>query len=318
MNKNISNAKQYLYGPVPSRRLGLSLGVDIVPIKTCTLDCVYCQLGRTSKKTIERKNFIDIERVLSELKTRLEKELHADYITIGGSGEPTLNSQLGELIDGIREITDIPVAILTNGTLFYRQDVRDDCAKADVVLPSLDAGDEQTFQKINRPHRDISIDKLILGLSEFRNSYKGQIWLEVFLVEGFNTDDTQITNLKLAIRRIRPDKIQLNTAVRPAAEKFVKIPDEKKLRDIAKKLGENCEILADFSLTKHTKRLEIGAKDVLSMLRRRPCSMDDICSSLGIDNQQAEKYLSQLIKLRLIEPIKKGAITFFKALYSST
>jgi wyosine [tRNA(Phe)-imidazoG37] synthetase (radical SAM superfamily) len=294
------------------------LGVDTVPIKTCTLDCVYCQLGRTSQKTIQRKNFVDVEAVLTELKTKLKQGLYTNYITMGGSGEPTLNSQLGELIDGIRKITDIPVAILTNGTLFYRQDVRDDCAKANVVLPSLDAADEQTFQKINRPHGDISIEKLISGLSEFRNMFKGQIWLEVFLVEGFNTDDTQIAKLKLAIKRIRPDKIQLNTAIRPTAEKFIKIPDEQKLRDIAEMLGKNCEIVTDFPLILHTKQFKTEAKDVLSMLRRRPCSMDDICSSLNIDRQCAEKYLNQLLRQGFIESIEKGAITFFKALPSDS
>ena len=148
---------KYLYGPVPSRRLGLSLGVDIVPLKICTLDCIYCQLGRSSDKTVERSEYLPIEPVLEELTEKISDGLTADFITIAGSGEPTLNSQLGKLLDAIRKITYIPLAIITNGTLFYREDVRRDCAKADVVLPSLDAGDEETFRKINRPHADYTV-----------------------------------------------------------------------------------------------------------------------------------------------------------------
>jgi len=151
--------EKYIFGPVASRRLGLSLGVDIVPAKVCSLDCIYCQVGRTTKKTVKRREYVPIRKVLAELKARLDKGLRADYITISGSGEPTLNSKIGVLIDRIKKITDIPVAIMTNGTLLYMADVRRDCRKADVVLPSLDAADEETFEKINRPNRNISIEK---------------------------------------------------------------------------------------------------------------------------------------------------------------
>jgi wyosine [tRNA(Phe)-imidazoG37] synthetase (radical SAM superfamily) len=184
----VTEEKKYLYGPVPSRRLGRSLGVDIVPFKVCPLDCIYCQLGRTVDKTVERKEYVSIEPVLAELKDRLAEDLQADFITISGSGEPTLNSGLGRLIEGIKKITDIPVAVLTNGALFTDKSVRADCLQADVVLPSLDAGDEVAFRKINRQHPDINIEKLITGLCEFRNEFSGRIWLEVFFVEGLNTD----------------------------------------------------------------------------------------------------------------------------------
>ncbi|GAG36098.1 unnamed protein product, partial [marine sediment metagenome] len=167
--------------------------------------------------------------------------LEADFITIAGSGEPTLNLRLGELIDGIKKITNIPVAVLTNGTLLYKKDVRADCAKADVVMPSLDAGNEQTFQKVNRPHKDISIENLISGLCAFRDEFVGRIWLEVFFVEGLNTDAEQIIKIRDAIERIRPDKVQLNTAVRPTADADIKRLDTKKLQAIAARLGPKCE-----------------------------------------------------------------------------
>ena len=313
MDKKATDKTKYLYGPVPSRRLGLSLGVDIVPLKVCTLDCIYCQIGRTIKTTIERKEYIPIDEVLAELKERLAQGLKADYITVSGSGEPTLNSRLGELIDGIRRLTDIPVAILTNGTLLYRKDVRADCAKADLVLPSLDAGDEQAFCKINRPHRDISIEKLISGLCSFRNEFSGQIWLEIFFIEGINTDAEQIAKIKNAIERIRPDKAQLNTAVRPTAEPNVRAMDAERLQVIASQLGERCEVVADFSPHHYSQSFESRAEDVLSMLKRRPCSLKNICSGLGIRSNEALKYISHLQKQGVIHSEEKNGVIFFMA-----
>jgi wyosine [tRNA(Phe)-imidazoG37] synthetase (radical SAM superfamily) len=307
----VAEEEKYLYGPVPSRRLGRSLGIDIVPFKLCTLDCVYCQLGRTTKRTLQRKDYVPVEAVLAELKGRLAEGLEADFITISGSGEPTLNSRLGELIEGIKKITDIPVAILTNGTLLYRQDVRADCAKADVVLPSLDAGDEQTFQRINRPHSGLSIEKLISGLCAFRKQFTGRIWLEVFLIEGFNTDNEQIAKIKDAIDRICPDKVQLNTAVRPTAESDIKSLNTEKLRAIAEKLGEKCEVIADFSPARHDWHIESKAEDVLSMLKRRPCSLSDISSSLGMSRNEALKYITYFLQQGVIDSQKKDGVTFF-------
>jgi wyosine [tRNA(Phe)-imidazoG37] synthetase (radical SAM superfamily) len=303
--------KKYLYGPVPSRRLGRSLGVDIVPFKLCTLDCVYCQLGRTTKKTIRRGDFVPVESVLAELKDRLAEGLEADFISISGSGEPTLNSRLGELIEGIKKITDIPVAILTNGTLLYRKAVRADCVKADVVLPSLDAGDEQTFQRINRPHSGLSLEKLISGLCAFRKEFTGQIWLEVFLIDCFNTDNGQIAKIRDAIDLIHPDKVQLNTAVRPTSEPSIKSISTEKLLTIAEKLGGKCEVIADFSSTRHSRQVEDKAEDLLSMLKRRPCSLSDICSILGINRNEALKYISLLQQQGVLDSEQKEGVIFF-------
>jgi len=308
----MAGEKKYFYGPVPSRRLGRSYGVDIVPFKVCTLDCVYCQLGKTTDRTIERKDYGPIEPILAELRETLAEGLEADFITIAGSGEPTLNLRLGELIDGIKKITDIPVAVLTNGTLLYKEDVRADCAKADVVMPSLDAGDEQTFQRINQPHKDISIENLISGLCAFRDEFIGRIWLEVFFVEDLNTDDEQIAKIRDAIELIRPDKVQLNTAVRPTAEADIKRLDAERLRAIAARLGPKCEVVADFSLSHHGRSFENKAEDVLSILKRRPCSLNDICSGLGIGRNEALKYITGLQHKGIIHSEKKDGRVFFK------
>jgi wyosine [tRNA(Phe)-imidazoG37] synthetase (radical SAM superfamily) len=326
--KKTAEESKYLFGPVPSRRLGRSLGVDIVPFKVCTLDCVYCQLGKTSKKSVERRDYVPVEVVLAQLKEKLAQSIEVDYITISGSGEPTLNSQLGVLVDGIKKISDIPVAILTNGTLFYREDVRADCCCADLVVPSLDAGDEQTFQKINRPHKDISIEKLISGLCAFREEFSGRIWLEIFVVERLNTDSEQMAKIKEIIDRIHPDKVQLNTAVRPTAERQIKKVTSDKLRNIAAQFGSDCEVVADFSTSRHygyTKFSRTGKafgayladdlviETLLSMLKRRPCSVDDICVALKLKRNEAIKYVYDLQKQGVISSEDKEGIVFFKA-----
>ena len=320
--------RKYLYGPVPSRRLGLSFGVDIVPLKVCTLDCIYCQLGKTARTTIERKDYIPIEPVLVEIKEALAEGLEANYITLAGSGEPTLNSQLGELIDGIKKLTNIPIAILTNGTLLSRADVRADCSKADVVMPSLDAVDEHTFQRINRPDGVISIENLISGLCAFRKEFPGQIWLEVFFVEGINTSSDQIARIKDVIELIHPNKIHLNTAVRPTADPNIVKLSAEKLHDIAEQLGPKCEVVADFSPAhsyKHNQSksedilglhsaINLKAEALLSMLKRRPCSLNDICTGLGISHNEAQKHIGDLKHQGIIQSDEKDGIVFFKTL----
>src|SRR4030043_1698001 len=176
---------QLLYGPVPSRRLGRSLGIDLIPHKICTYDCIYCQIGKTTKKTLLRKEYVPEKEVLEEVKTFLLKGSSSiDYLSLSGSGEPTLHSKIRSIIKTIKEITTIPVAVLTNGFLLSRQKVRQDLLKADVVLPSLDAVSQDVFERINRPQQDSSIKRIIEGMVEFRKIYKGQIWIEILFCKG--------------------------------------------------------------------------------------------------------------------------------------
>ena len=301
----------FTYGPVPSRRLGLSLGVDIVPAKICTLDCIYCQVGRTTRKSLVREDFVDIGAVLAELEGKLKAGLKADYITIGGSGEPTLNSRLGDLIDGIRRLTGIRVAILTNGTLLYRADVRAECAKADVVCPTLDAADAAVFEAVHRPAPGITIEKLVSGLEQFRREFQGEIWLEVFLVAGVNTDAEQIEKIKGLIRRTRPDKVHLNTAVRPAAEPDVQAVPAGTLDAIARQIGGNCDVIGapPAGNERHEKRVQA---DIVSVLKRRPCSVEDLCTGLAMDRDEVLKHLTHIEDLGVITSERRGDITFFQ------
>ena len=298
---------------MPSRRLGRSLGVDIVPFKTCTLDCIYCQLGKTTRKTLQRKEYVPVDDILAELKTLLDAGLQADYITIGGSGEPTLHSGIGRLISGIKKLTPIPVAVLTNGTLFFLPEVRADCAAADVILPSLDAGDRAAFDKVNRPHDQITFDRLVDGLCALRKEYPGQIWLEVFCIERFNTDNPQLAKIAEAVKKIRPDKVHLNTAVRPTAETGVEKVAPEKLELLARQIGSNCSVIADFVSSHCGKVADNVPQTLLSMLKRRPCSLDDVCSALGLDAKDASGYLDELQRQGAIQSENKQGQTFFTA-----
>jgi len=298
----MSNKSKYLFGPVASRRLGLSLGVDIVPLKSCTQNCIYCQLGIDGIVTLQRKPFVPIDDVIEELKAKIEAGLEADYITLSGSGEPTLNSQLGTLIDKIRQITKIPVAVITNGTLLADPAVRADCCKADVVLPSIDAGDRATFEKINRPHKDIDFDAFVEGLCVFRAEFSGQIWLEVFFCEGINTQAQQIEKICEVVRRIGADKVHLNTVARPPADGSAVAVGPEKLSSIAAQLGPNAEVVADFrpEMAAGQTGQRTGSDQILAMLARRPCRLDDICQSLGLNRAEVVKILAFLEKDGLV------------------
>ena len=282
-------------------------------MKVCTLDCVFCQLGRTTEKSTVRRKFVDIEAVAAEVQAKLGEGVRADHITIGGSGEPTLNSQLGELIDKLHEVTAIPIAVLTNGTLFYREDVRAECGRADVVIPSLDAGDAASFDAVTRPALDISIEKLVSGLATFRDEFAGQIWLEVFIVPGMNTNSEQIGKMKELIERMRPDKVQLNTAVRPPVERDVEPASQEMLGSIARQIGNNCEVIADVPAGSCDRQARQVTADVLSMLKRRPCSVQDLCTGLGITADEARRQVSDLQDQGIAIAEPRGDVVYFRA-----
>jgi wyosine [tRNA(Phe)-imidazoG37] synthetase (radical SAM superfamily) len=285
----------YTYGPVPSRRLGRSLGVDLVPLKTCNLNCVYCQLGATPQTTMERRDYCPPQEVVADVRTRLAEIPPPDYVTLGGSGEPTLHRSFGEIADGVRAACDVPVALLTNGCLFSRPEVRSACRSVDLVLPSLDAGDEETFRRVNRPHPDLALEALVSGLAALRAEFAGQIWLEVFIVEGLNTSDEQLAATEACIDRIRPDRVQINTAVRPPAEAGVGAASEEMLERVRRSLGHDAEIIAPAPPLGDIPGAAARKEDVLALLRRRPCTPADVASGLGIHPPEVAKYLRALL-----------------------
>jgi wyosine [tRNA(Phe)-imidazoG37] synthetase (radical SAM superfamily) len=303
----------HVFGPVPSRRLGRSLGVDLTPRKVCSFDCIYCQVGRTTRKTTKREQFMAASDIIAEVRAKLKTVPRPDYITLSGSGEPTLHAGIGEIIDGIQRITDAPVAVMTNGSLFYDPEVRRACLHADLILPTLDAGDEETFQAINRPAAGLTLARIAEGLEALRREYSGQIWLEVFLVEGVNSSPEQVRKIGAIAERIRPDRIQLNTAVRPTAEPNVKALSEAALTELAKLLGPKAEVIADFRRPQEAPRTESRGAEVLDMIRRRPVTVADIAAGLGIAPETAAARVQELLVEKLITRERRGGKEFYRA-----
>jgi len=301
----------HVFGPVPSRRLGRSLGIDLIPSKTCTYDCLYCQVGRTTQKTVERKIWIPVDEIIAELKDKLSTK--PDYITLSGSGEPTLYSDCGRLIREIKKITNIPIAVITNGSLLFMPDVRKDIEDADMVIPSLDAGDEETFKKINRPAAEITFDKMLQGLMDFRNEFAGKYWLEVFIVAGLNDSDEQIDSLAACIEKIKPDRVQLNTVTRPPAEDVGAVSHQR-LEQIAQRIYKNTEVIADFKSDDKTGDFKVKSDDVIEMLKRRPCSAEDIASGLKMSKLEVLKHIEKLIDSGRIEAVRQNDKIYYKAI----
>jgi wyosine [tRNA(Phe)-imidazoG37] synthetase (radical SAM superfamily) len=284
---------KYVYGPVPSRRLGFSLGVDVVPYKTCSLDCVYCQLGKTTRKTVDRKLYTQKDAVRREVQEALNKKQPIDYITFSGSGEPTLNSEIGALIGEAKEITPVPVVVLTNGTLLFREDVQNDLAEADIVMPSLDAASQQVFENINRPHKSLHVHTIIEGFKKFRERYNGQIWLEIMLVKDFNDSRDELLFLRKAASEICPDKIYLNTVVRPPSEIYAKPLSQDEMISVKKYFDQRCEVITEF----HGQKVEEAQnveEAIIEMTKRRPLTITDIANVLGISEANAAKWVNGL------------------------
>lgn len=302
----------HVYGPVPSRRLGFSLGIDILPYKTCSLDCIYCQLGRSVKKTIKRKAYFSQEKILAQIKEAIKSEQQIDYITFSGSGEPTLNTILGPLIKDIKKITDIPVAVLTNGTLLYQKSVRQALLKADLVVPSLDALTQTTFIKVNRPHPKLLSDRMINGLKTFRREFKGEIWLEVMLLKNINDSPDFIRKLKSAIASIRPEKVQLNTVVRPPAEEYALPLSLEELERIRADLGTNAEIIAEFNKKQLPSEAVALEQSVYALIRRRPVTLLDLADALGKHQNELLKYLDILQKKEKITTVVHAGKKYYE------
>jgi len=307
-------AQRYVFGPALSRRLGRSLGVDVVPFKTCTYDCVYCQLGPTTVHTVERKPYVPLDEVLAEVRRKLESGVQADYVTVGGSGEPTLYSELGALIAGIKKITDTPVAVITNGSLLWNTDVREALRQADVVLPSLDAADAQAFLETNRPADGLSYDDMIEGLVAFREGFAGQIWLEIFLTAPIDPVSPAIDLFISHIGRIRPDCVHLNTLSRPAPGSNAAPVDPRVMQEIARRLGPKAEVIAEVSTAATAETVSgVTADDVFGLIRRHPCNLEDIAGGLAISPLEALKHVERLLEQGKIETIRRDNATFYIA-----
>ncbi|MGE3063262.1 MAG: radical SAM protein [bacterium] len=285
---------KYLFGPVPSRRLGYSLGIDLVPHKTCTFDCIYCEVGKTTNLTVERQDFNNADEIIKETVDFISSYTgRIDFITFTGSGEPTLNIKLGYIAREIRKATKIPLALITNTALFNLEEVRKDAMEFDVILPSLDSVTEESFKAVNKPHRSINLESVIEGLMKFAGEYKGKILLEILFVKGMNDSDKEIMALRRILEKIHVDKIQINTVVRPPAYSSAKPIDEADRERIKNLLGDKVEVELAFT-PGNVKKSNANEDDVKRLLMRRPCTYEQISSALGILSDELNSIIEKL------------------------
>jgi wyosine [tRNA(Phe)-imidazoG37] synthetase (radical SAM superfamily) len=309
-------AYQYIFGPVPSRRLGVSLGLDITPDKSCSFNCVYCECGSTDELAIERREYVPTDDILQELRHYLNDGPELDSITFSGSGEPTLHSGLGNIIAVLKD--DYPhykVTVLTNSSLLSHSDVRRDLSRADLVIPSLDAVSDRAFRLINRPNSSLSSESLIKGLSTFTNEFNGNIWLEIFLVPGVNDSDEELQLFNKALQQVRFDKIQLNTLDRPGVVDWLESASMEALESFAKRINHPVEIVARKRPRHSVTAIKADVKErILSTIRIRPCTVEDLAVSLGLHEDETVNYLNILISENKAELVRMDHAIFYRAM----
>jgi wyosine [tRNA(Phe)-imidazoG37] synthetase (radical SAM superfamily) len=308
----------HIFGPVHSRRLGRSLGIDLVPFKVCSFDCVYCECGGTTLETLERREFFPAHEVIDELEDYLSGSPTLDFVTFSGSGEPTLSLSIGPVIRYLKTCFPLyRVAVLTNGSLLWSEEVRRDLVQADVVLPTLSSAVQETFQRIHRPVPGLTVGGIIHGIEQFRNEYDGQIWLEIFIIPGINTSEPELEKLKTAIRRINPDRVQLNTLDRPGTEEWVRPASKEELERIQTMLGiagiESVEPVSYDTLheTPMAPDWKKAVEDVHELLRRRPSTLEDLSSGTGLGRREILKILREIGGRFPVLERKQGGRTFY-------
>ncbi len=317
---------RWVFGPVPSRRLGKSLGIDPVRPKTCNWNCVYCQLGRSVPVVCERREYVPAQEILDEVKQALEAAGpgQIDWVTFVASGETTLNSRLGWLIRRVKEITDLPVAVITNGSLLHLAEVREEIARADAVLPSVDAGDEGTYRAINRPHPSCTFADLVDGLSAFRRGFRGRLWVETMLVRGVNDSEPALRAIRDALDRIGPDAVQVNVPTRPPAEAWVRAPLAEDVANAVAMLGAAAEAIP----SAHSELELAGSGDiedlVLGVISRHPMRAAELVPAIvgraaaagsPVDAARAHKVLERLKATGRARTVQRQGETFWVAAY---
>jgi wyosine [tRNA(Phe)-imidazoG37] synthetase (radical SAM superfamily) len=308
----MSEHYKYLFGPVPSRRLGRSLGVDLIPFKTCTMDCTFCQLGETTCEVSDRGDYVPVQEVLNELGRWLAKDGRADHITLAGSGEPTLHLCFGDVLRWVKANTTTASVLLTNGSLLHLPDVRADAALADKVKVTLSAWGEASFQQIHRPAQGITFDLLVAGERAFRKEYSGELSVEVFIIDGVNSDISKVRKIAKVVESINPDRIDINTAVRPPAVEGVRASPEEHLQAIAEVFGTKASVTAPFK-KQGFQSLETSEDTVLGLIRRHPASCSQLAAEFNLPEEKMYRMLKQMTSVGLLfEEDRDGEIYFFQ------
>lgn len=309
---------QYLFGPVPSRRLGMSLGVDLVPKKVCSLDCVYCEVGKTNALTTERSDYIPLKALKAELIDFFTGDNpDPDCITFSGYGEPTLNSETQAVIELIRHYRpNVNIAMITNGTLFSDPLVRQSLLQTDIVMPSLDAVTQKEFMRINRPARDIDLEACIKGLIDFRREYSGKIYLEIFVIPGYNDGVEHLAKMRDVLLKVNADKVQINTLDRPGTVERIRAATPEELQRVVELLDlPQVEVIAKVKLPQTVVSYRSdAAATIYETVSRRPCTLIDLQQILGLSAEQVKPHLEALMKAHKIEPVEQLRGTFYKGL----
>jgi wyosine [tRNA(Phe)-imidazoG37] synthetase (radical SAM superfamily) len=289
----MSESYKYLFGPVPSRRLGRSLGVDLVPFKTCSTNCVFCQLGPVGHCTIIRRDYVPLMEVLKELRQWMASDGKADYVTLSGSGEPTLHSSFGKVLRWVHQNSSMKTVLLSNSSLFHLSEVRQDASEADIVKVSLSAWDQASFEKVNRPHPDLHFEQMVEGLHQFRSEYKGSLWMEVFIVPGLNAHPDEVRKIAAVASTLRPDRIQLNTAVRPPAESFVQAVPPDYLQKLSLLFAPQAEVIASFKPGEKASMI-LNEKTVRRLIALHPSTVEQLAHITGHSEAAVQSVLDQL------------------------
>jgi wyosine [tRNA(Phe)-imidazoG37] synthetase (radical SAM superfamily) len=307
---------RYLFGPVLSRRIGRSLGIDLVPSKICSFDCPYCQIGRTVERTLERREYVPTADVLAELDDWLARGGEADCVTLAGSGEPTLHTRFGDVLAGIRSRTPCRTALLSNGSLFSLAEVRAAACRADIVKGTLSAWDEASFRAIHRPHPGLDFERFLGGLRSLRAAFAGEFWVEVFLVPGVNDRRDDVARIAALVNGLRADRVHLNTAVRPPADAGVAAVAADALERLAGLFVPAAETAAVRPPGKAPGGGEAGGSDddrIVAMVGRHPCTGAEIAAALGLGLGEAERRLDALAAGGRVRRKGAGPAAFYTA-----
>ena len=307
---------KYIFGPVFSRRLGISLGVDLVPFKVCSMDCLYCEVGATTEKTLKRAEYVPYCAVVEELKEYLSSKPDLDYITFSGYGEPTLFSRLGELVSFLKENYPYRIALLTNASLLYRDEVLKEVEGIDVVLPSLDAGSEEVFQKLNKPVEGLTLSKVVEGIKRLTSETSCQVWVETLFVKGINDSEEEIDRIGELIHSLKPHKWQVNTVARPPAYAVKGLSYEELLKIVEKVNYPQSEVVVKGSSSRTASSFKELKEEIYNLVLRRPCPVDEISEALGVEKEEVESAVSELLKEGRVKELYFGGEPYVKGVPS--
>ena len=299
---------KYVFGPVSSKRLGQSLGVDLLPPKSCTWNCIYCQLGKTRKFVAERQEFFPREEILDEIRQALALNKNLDWITFVGSGETMLYKGIGWLVAEVKKLTNTPVAVITNGSLLSLPEVREELLQADAVLPSLNAGSEALHDQICQPASGLTFQQHVEGLVTFRSEYKGRLWIEVMLLGGINDTDAALNDLANVLVKINPDMVHLVLPTRPAPEQEIRLPSDERLEQAIAILSKVTAVVSPLKGNMDLRNAPDMLEAITAIVSRHPVQQRELQKAVADcfpgEAQRADEVLSGLFasgRFRLVE-----------------